>query len=122
MLTLHMQTHQQSEYRCQTDKLNDMNAINATKETHQLSDTLNNYANYCNTIQTQVNAQDMKYYMRDVVDCALLIAFFFTAADNANAYAKRLFDSSYLLNDYRTQYNYIEIDYANGTIQVPGVN
>lgn len=106
----------------QEQRSNDMNAINATKETYQLADSLNNYANFCNTIQTQVNAQDIKYYIRDVVDCAMLIAFFFTAADNANAYAKRLFDSSYLLNDYRTKYDYIEIDYANVTIEVPGIN
>jgi len=99
-----------------------MNAIPATLETNKLADSLHNYANFCNKNSMKVNSHDMKYYLRDVVDCALLIAFFFTAADNTNKYAKHLFDSSYVSNDYRYRYDYVEIEYANGTIEVPGVS
>jgi hypothetical protein len=99
-----------------------MNAIPATYETNKLADSLNNYANFCNSNHMKVNPHDMKYYLRDVVDCALLIAFFFTAADNTNKYAKHLFDSSYVLNDYRPKYDYVEIDYEDRTIEVPGVS
>jgi len=99
-----------------------MNAIPATQETNKLADSLHNYANFCNKNSMKVNSHDMKYYIRDIVDCALLIAFFFTAADNANKYAKHLFDSSYVLNDYRYRYDYVEIDYKDRTIEVPGVS
>lgn len=99
-----------------------MNAIPATHETNKLADSLIGYANFSNKSYMKINSYVIKYYLRDVVDCALLIAFFFTAADNANKYAKHLFDSSYVSNDYRYRYDYVEIEYANGTIEVPGVS
>lgn len=95
-----------------------MNAINATKETHQLADSLNNYAHFCNSIQTQVNAQDIKYYIRDVVDCAMLIAFFFTAADNTNAAAKNNFMDSYITPLEFYLDDYVDIKYADSSARV----
>jgi hypothetical protein len=98
-----------------------MNAIPATQETQSIARSLNNYANFCNKKYLR-DSLNMKYYLRDVVDCALLIAFFFTAADNTNKFAKHLFDSTYVLTDHRPRYDYVEIYYANVTIEVPGVS